>query len=659
MKTRSKNQVTSDNDVSSDVSSEISSDVSELSSDLDEYGNIKGLIDYGTEDTEGDFDQVLFDNEIARLSGNRKSPKNINKKIKKIKKSNNLKKIKSPKKGDGKGKLNDIFMSYLIMKATEKANLELKENQSFSKKKIRKSKIKVSEEPNEINVSEEPNEINEINEINLGECEVGEGSLITILTANFPDTGSSDNGSSDESFSSLDKSSSDPGTPELESDKSSDNEEDEEDEEDFTYEYDELDEQYEELIDKQLLLNTDESNMEYYHYLSTGQKETLLRTTREIYEINGSNTPLRFKVIQSEMAMSTKAIALENIDKMSEMEVSTGEHSKMDHWINGLMKIPFGKYRNIPVTHDNSIDVKRNYIKDTYQTLNKAIYGHKEAKTHILQVIGKWIKNPESGGNVLAIQGPMGNGKTTLVKDGISKVLNRPFAFIALGGASDSAYFDGHCFTYEGSHWGRIIQILQEAKCMNPIIYFDELDKISDTTKGEEIVHLLTHLTDPSQNSLFQDNYFPGVNIDLSKVLFIFSYNDESKVNRILKDRMYVIHTKGFNTEDKLKICNEYLIPEIFDTFAFNQTEIIFSNEIIKDIIQDFTYKEEGVRNLKRCIETIISKINIHILSEGDEALSFKLPNFTLPVTLDKSHIDILLKEGFNEQDKPPFGMYC
>ena len=261
---------------------------------------------------------------------------------------------------------------------------------------------------------------------------------------------------------------------------------------------------------------------------------------------------LRFKVIESHMDMKTKAIALENIDKMSEMDISTGEHSKMDHWINGLMRIPFGKYNNIPVSPESSIPEKREFIQNTYKTLDKAIYGHKEAKTHILQVIGKWMKNPLSGGNVLAIQGPMGNGKTTLVKEGISKVLNRPFHFIALGGASDSAYFDGHCYTYEGSHWGRIVQILQDSKCMNPVIYFDELDKISDTTKGDEITHMLTHLTDPSQNSLFQDNYFPGVNLDLSKALFIFSYNDESKVNKILKDRMYVIHTKGFKTDDKI-----------------------------------------------------------------------------------------------------------
>ena len=169
---------------------------------------------------------------------------------------------------------------------------------------------------------------------------------------------------------------------------------------------------------------------------------------------------------------------------------------------------------------------------------------------------------------------------------------------------------------------------------------------------------MLTHLTDPSQNSLFQDNYFPGVNIDLSKALFIFSYNDESKVNKILKDRMYVINTKGFKIEDKIKISNEYLIPDIYNTFAFNIDDIIFTDEIIKNIIEKHTDNEEGVRNLKRCIETIVSKINIHILSDGDNQLSFKLKDFKLPIKLTDEHIEILLKKD-NLNNKPPFGMYC
>ena len=607
--------------------------ISDDDSSVDENGNLKGFIDY---DCDESFDQEEFDKQLNRLRGVK--PK------RKIKRNNKKKNDK---------KLNDVFMTYLILKATEKANIELKKNRK--QKQRNKVKVEVSDDSSEERVEK----------IVLDEPSTPQTNLNTILTLDFntdsDDTSfkdsdnKSDSGSETSENSQESSNSDDSSTPKVKINKS--NQEEKSSDEEYSFEYDENDEKYEELIDKQMLKNSEEANMEYYHYLEKEKKDEIYTLTKEIYEYNGSNKPLRFKVIESHMDMKTKAIALENIDKMSEMDVSTGEHSKMDHWINGLMRIPFGKCNSISVNPESSIHEKREFIKNTYQTLDSAIYGHKEAKTHILQVIGKWIKNPDSGGNVLAIQGPMGNGKTTLVKEGISKVLNRPFHFIALGGASDSAYFDGHCYTYEGSHWGRIVQILHDSKCMNPIIYFDELDKISDTSKGDEITHMLTHITDPSQNSLFQDNYFPGVHLDLSKALFIFSYNDESKVDKILKDRMYVIHTKGFKTEDKIKICNEYLIHEIYDTFAFSKEEIIFSDDILKNIIEKYTEGEEGVRNLKRCIETIVSKINIHILSDGDSALSFQLKDISLPVKLTEEHIEILLKTDI-KNDKPPYGMY-
>ena len=274
------------------------------------------------------------------------------------------------------------------------------------------------------------------------------------------------------------------------------------------------------------------------------------------------------------MDLKTKSIAIGNIEKLSEMDVSTGEYCKMDKWINGLINIPFGKINELPINNENTFDEKREYLVQTQNKLDEAIYGHQDAKMHILQVIGKWIKNPQSQGNVLAIQGPMGNGKTTLVKEGISKAIGRPFAFIALGGASDSSFFDGHSYTYEGSVWGKIVDILIKAKCMNPIIYMDELDKISDTPKGEEITGILTHLTDTTQNDKFNDKYFSNIDFNLNQALFIFSYNDEKKINPILKDRMYCIETKGYDTKQKLIIAKQFLIPAIEKNVNFKKGQI-------------------------------------------------------------------------------------
>jgi ATP-dependent Lon protease len=444
------------------------------------------------------------------------------------------------------------------------------------------------------------------------------------------------------------------------SDKSDESEEESIEE----WEPDELDEKYIDIIEETENIEDEEQDLNYFHLLTSGEKEKHICELKEINELTKTNTPLRFKVLNSNMELRTKSIAINNISKLNEMDISTGEYFKMEKWINGLISLPFGKYSNLPITYENTLEEKRSYLYETHKILNQAIYGHDEAKMHILQVIGKWIQNPNSHGNVLAIEGPMGNGKTTLVKEGIAKAINRPFAFIALGGTSDSSYFNGHSYTYEGSHWGRILDILIESKSMNPIIYFDELDKVSETHKGEEIIHLLTHLTDPSQNSLFQDNYFPGIHIDLSKCLFVFSFNNAAKVDPILKDRMYVINTKGFEPKEKIEICRNYILPELFETYLFTNKEIIFTDESLLLIIEKYTSKEEGVRNLKRCLETIISKVNIYYLSQNSPKednkekipLTFEIKGFQLPLSIDSNIVDTLLK--ISTHDSTPQHMY-
>jgi len=420
---------------------------------------------------------------------------------------------------------------------------------------------------------------------------------------------------------------------------------------------DELDEEFNSLTETYSGDNTEDAQMDYFHVLKKKKKKGYIKQMERIYKLGESNVPLKFKVLDSKMDDETKSIAISNLDKLGELDASTGEYSKMNQWINGLIKIPFNDNILLPVDHNNSDKKQKKFIKRTSKTLNKAVYGHTEAKTHILQVIGKWIRNPGAGGNVLAIQGPMGNGKTTLIKNGVAKALERPFAFVALGGASDSAYFDGHCYTYEGSRWGRIVDILHQTKCMNPIICFDELDKVSDTAKGDEIINMLIHITDSSQNNTFHDNYFPGVNIDLSKILFVFSFNDESKINRILKDRMQVIRTKGYELKDKLEIAKNYLLPEIYSVYNYNHKDITFTDDSITYIIKNFTSEESGVRNLKRCLDNLVSLLNLYNISKNDKKIvDTKIDAFKLPITLTNDNIDSLLNK--EKVDKPPEHMY-
>lgn len=191
--------------------------------------------------------------------------------------------------------------------------------------------------------------------------------------------------------------------------------------------------------------------------------------------------------------------------------------------------------------------------------------------------------------------------------------------------------------------WGKIVDLLIQCKSMNPVIYFDELDKISDTPKGEEIVGILTHLTDTSQNNQFHDRYFSEINFDLSRCLFIFSYNDESKVNRILLDRMYRIQTKGYDQAQKTTIANNYLLPKILEQIVFKTEDITISEDTMHYIITHHTDKEDGVRTLKRCLEIIYTKLNLYRLMkpgtnlfENDMSIKVAFPMQVTPEIVDK-----------------------
>jgi ATP-dependent Lon protease len=341
------------------------------------------------------------------------------------------------------------------------------------------------------------------------------------------------------------------------------------------------------------------------------------------------------------------------------MDSGNGEYYKLKNWVDTFMQIPFGKRMDLPITLNDGVEKCHEFMDNAKKVLDTAVYGLNDAKLQIMQMVGQWISNPDAIGTSIAIQGPMGTGKTTLVKDGISKILNREFAFIALGGATDASFLEGHSYTYEGSTWGKIVDILIKCKTMNPVIYFDELDKVSETPKGDEIIGILTHLTDTSQNSKFHDKYFSEIDFDLSKCLFIFSYNDESKVNPILKDRMYRINTTGYNKDEKTIIAKDYLLPRIREQVNFTNEQVLFTTQTIENIIDQYTSTESGVRNLKRCLEIIYTKLNLYRLMKPGTNLFEKDMSLKIefPLNVDIGIVSKLLKKS-NDKESVPYGMY-
>jgi len=255
--------------------------------------------------------------------------------------------------------------------------------------------------------------------------------------------------------------------------------------------------------------------------------------------------------------------------------------------------------------------------------LEDSIYGHTKAKEQILKIVGQWI-NGEQKGYCFGFEGSPGVGKTSLAKRGLARCLQddkgvfRPMSFIALGGSSNGSTLEGHNYTYVNSTWGKIVDVLMESKCMNPIIYIDELDKVSKTEQGREIIGILTHLIDTTQNDEFQDRYFSGIPFDLSKALFIFSYNDPEQIDRILLDRIHRIRFDNLSWSDKIVIVRKFIIPELNEKMGFDNV-VELSEDVIKHVIETYTM-EPGVRKLKEILFDLFGEINLQLLNFKDKS---------------------------------------
>ena len=409
------------------------------------------------------------------------------------------------------------------------------------------------------------------------------------------------------------------------------------------------------LVSKPVEEETIDDQIDQFKSMDATKQKVMIEALEKRSDYVKKEQPLMFRLLQMKLTPETMAMVMNRYNALNSMDPSSGEYYKLRSWMEKLVSVPLGIYKEMPVRIEDGPEMCGPFMEKAKRCLNEAIYGQEDAKLQILQFIASKISNPTASGLSLLLLGPPGIGKTSLIKNGIAKALEWPFQFISLGGDSDATTYTGHQFVYEGSHSGKIANCLAQAKSMSMIMMFDELDKISNTPKGEEVQNLLVHLTDPVQNMDFEDKYLSGIPLDLSRAMFVFSGNDMNKIDKILLDRMVVVNLNGYEIKDKIAIAEQFLLPAALR--EVNLTEkVAISREILQHILETYAKGETGVRELKRCIEQIAQRVNMLRMFNVKE-LPFHIPNFTLPFVIKKEHVDLFLKKR-NVEDKVPMGMY-
>jgi ATP-dependent Lon protease len=414
--------------------------------------------------------------------------------------------------------------------------------------------------------------------------------------------------------------------------------------------------QFVKLVTNPTEANTIDDQIDQFKSLEPTKQRSLLTALEARSDSVKKEQPLMFKLLQMNLTPDTMGLVMARYNSLNTMDPSSGEYYKLRTWMEKLVSIPLGVYKEMPVKIEDGQELTTPFMEKARRCLEEAIYGQEEAKLQILQFIASKIANPTASGLSLMLVGPPGIGKTSLIKNGIAKALEWPFQFMSRGGDSDASTYMGHQFVYEGSHCGKIANCVAQAKSMSMILMFDELDKISYTEKGQEIQNLLVHLTDPVQNMLFEDKYLTGIPLDMSRAMFVFSGNDLNKIDRVLLDRMIVVNLSGYKSKDKMEIAEKYLLPAALK--EVNLTEkVAVSREVLQHILDHYATEESGVRELKRCIEQIVQRINMLRMFNVKD-LPFHIPGFTLPFVLKKEHVDLFIKKR-ELGDKPPEGMYA
>lgn len=379
-------------------------------------------------------------------------------------------------------------------------------------------------------------------------------------------------------------------------------------------------------INEQARNSMDKGQREYY------LREQLRAIQEQLGEDEGEEV-LRY--INDIMALKiddkSRDKLLKEADRLSKLPSASQEAFVIKNYLDTVLDLPWGKYTKAKISLEKAEEI-----------LENDHYGLKKVKERILEFLAVYMINPKIKGQIICLAGPPGIGKTSIAKS-IAKAMGRNYVRVSLGGVRDEADIRGHRKTYVGAMPGRIVAALQQAESANPLILFDEIDKLCNDMKGDPSSAMLEVL-DSEQNSAFRD-HFLEVPFDLSKAVFITTANNVGDIPAPLLDRMELIELPSYTAEEKFHIAKEHLVPKQLKEHGLKGTQLKMQDETLSDLIAYYT-KEAGVRNLERCIASLCRKGAKKIASGEAKRITIKANDLQNWLGTRKYTSDIVSKKN-------------
>ncbi len=339
------------------------------------------------------------------------------------------------------------------------------------------------------------------------------------------------------------------------------------------------------------------------HNLQKQQRDMFLREQMRVIKNelgeDGSNEDMEdgdeyySKIKEAKLPADVEEKLLAENAKLSKMPFGTPEATVIRNYIETCLELPWGKKSK------DRVD-----IKVAKKILDKDHDGIEKVKERVLEFLSVKQLKPDLKGQILCFVGPPGVGKTSIAKS-IARATNREFARISLGGIRDEAEIRGHRRTYIGSMPGRVINALKLAGTSNPVILFDELDKLTKDSHGDPTSAMLEVL-DVEQNNAFRDNFIE-IPVDLSECLFIATANTTETIPAPLLDRLEVINMDSYSDKEKRAIAKNHLVPKQLKLHGLKASQCKITSEAIGELITSYT-RENGVRGLEREIASVCRK---------------------------------------------------